>query len=207
MLAVIFFLVSTMAFGQTIGTGPFTVAASTNLELIVSAMTSSNTPSPFIVSYVSAKNDYNAPTTNYWKWLDRNASTKVTVDHQAEGSIDGDSLKVYMGASKKAVSAYKLSNGNIFEMPCSWNLEGSDNDADWTLIHSVNTNQSFGTSSAMYSLTNTVSYDYVRMLVNTSGYYSQQFTIGELELYRTLPATAPVKTIGSTSSTGATVLQ
>lgn len=195
-------------------------------------MTSSNTPSPYVVTDYIAGGGYvwnhNAPENA----LDQNQNTYWYLRRDYwYNSVQGSWMKLDLGSSPTNLSMYRaFFNGNMLTntMLTGWKLQGSNNDSDWTDLD-VKSGYSFpnvsngrtasnGSSFTNYFVIppeNVASYRYIRFYVSEQPPVSESgganvFYLYELELYNvyTPPPPPPCSTvILSTSGTGMVVFK
>ncbi|MGG3504995.1 discoidin domain-containing protein [Paenibacillus lautus] len=138
-------------------------------------MTSNSTPSPYVVSASSADPNYPA-------YLAFDGVNATVTDCWVCPSNSGW-LKIDLG-TQIAVGNYEIEKGYRFaaDAPKEWTFEGSNNDADWTILD-TQTNQINWTNGEKrsYMIANPMSFRYYRVSVVTSE-NSPYLTIGALNL-------------------------
>ncbi|MFB4327347.1 discoidin domain-containing protein [Paenibacillus sp. CR_12] len=138
-------------------------------------MTSNSTPSPYVVSASSADPNYPA-------YLAFDGVNATVTDCWVCPSYTGW-LKIDLG-TQIAVGNYEIEKGYRFvdDAPKEWTFEGSNNDADWTILD-TQTNQINWTKGEKrsYMIANPMSFRYYRVSVVTSE-NSAYLTIGALNL-------------------------
>lgn len=138
-------------------------------------MTSNSTPLPYVVSASSADPNYPA-------YLAFDGVNATVTDCWVCPSYTGW-LKIDLG-TQIAVGNYEIEKGYRFvdDAPKEWTFEGSNNDADWTILD-TQTNQINWTKGEKrsYMIANPMSFRYYRVNVVTSE-NSAYLTIGALNL-------------------------
>lgn len=199
MLVAILVMAAGVALGQT--------------NAIVPTMTASNAPSPFIVSVTNVAEDSIQPA---WKMFDNDASTYAFL--YGVNQVD-DAIIIYMGASKKPVSLYRVfcRNGYDSYFPRAWALEGSVNGSSWTLIDAQNSFSNtlvyelgaWVQASPVYTVSSekVANYDYVRFRCVTNGSaYTDRWYVPELFLWEVVQPLPAIAVLGSSASSGASIL-
>jgi len=134
---------------------------------LVPTMTSNTTPAPYVISMSDLYGAYDA----YYAFDDVGTTflhTGPTCPHW---------VKVDFGVgSNIAVNGYSLRSrdGNVGQAPYDWTFEGSNNDADWSVLNSQSA-QTFESGVVKeYYFSNVTSYRYYRLYVTNTpaGYMS-----------------------------------
>lgn len=187
-------------------------------------MTASNSPSPYIADFYRNgawvfSQDYGG-LREAWKAFDGSDSSGFDYDFAGLGAGYAKTtsmVRIYMGASKIAVSSYQFRTAfgwaDVFAE--DWAVEGSDNGSDWVNIdtqtnvpYTVFTNNY---DSPVYSVasSNVAAYNYVRFRFikkHDADSALNTYYLKEWKMWGTQAAT-PIRSTLSGGSTGVTVLQ
>jgi hypothetical protein len=137
-------------------------ATNTRTDYATPAMTSNNTPSPYVVSASSEFPGIGAPP---WKAFDQQATS---IWHSSGGLPQ--TLDIYLGASGKVVNKYRIKTRDSTPVcfPTAWTIKGSDDGSSWTTLDSRSGISSPGQNqwTSYYSYTN--SYPYRRYRIEAT---------------------------------------
>jgi len=121
-----------------------------------------------------------APSTNGAAW--------VMYDYGSGNS------KVVTHYSMRAISSNPSANDISNDSPKSWNLEGSNDGVNFTILHTVTGAALWAASEVrQYTTTNTSAYRYYRINVTASQGGATWLTINEIWLYNTLQTVRPLQ--------------
>lgn len=123
-----------------------------------------------------------------WVAPSTNGSAWVAYDYGAGNS------RVVSHYSMRAISSNPSANDISNDSPKSWNLEGSNDGTNYTVLHTVNNAPLWSaTETRLYTTTNVTSYRYYRINVLTSQGGATWITINEINLYNTLQTVRPLQ--------------
>ena len=170
-----------------------------NTSDVTTVMTSNTAPSPFVVS---ASSEFNAGYAA-WRAFDHLSGSGGSNAWACTGTTGW--LKIFIGTAC-VVTSYTLtaSADSQTMMARDWTLQGSNNDATWTIIHST-TNQTGWSAAEMrtYTITSPENYSYYKLDI-TANNGDTSIIVGELELLKTYAHNSndltPVMTSNTTPS-------
>lgn len=151
---------------------------------IVPAMTSNNTPAPFVVS---ASVTWGA---NHARFAFSDTTGTPWVTQFMPGTTW---IKVDLGnGNAKAVDAYRMFDNEMFDgdisRPNGWTLQGSNNDSVWIDLDTRYLQDISTPGGNFYTFENITPYRYYRFNFIDLFYYDSQFiTVDEIELYEYFP--------------------
>jgi len=181
---------------ELIGTPPTLVTYERSAYCIHAIMTADNAPSPLVAQFSSGYGD------------------AYTSFDNVEGCgyvICPNSVEIYLGSTSKTATSYAVSVATGYAShPNSWQVEGSINGSDWTVIDSRSCQ--FGwrdTEMRVYGITSPGSYNYYRIVLQASndyGYYYAYASVDELQFIdNTTPVNVDLPSQSSTPSSSVVV--
>jgi hypothetical protein len=153
-------------------------------DIATPAMTSNNTPSPFVAAASSIFNagfdafqafNRNYATNTYWATAGTVLTGWLSIDFGSSIIIDGYTIYGSDGQTRN---------------PRNWTLEGSNNNSTWTVLHTVSGAAAIPASGtySISSIGNTTGYRYYRVNITLNGGSTANVAITELELYERFTA-------------------
>lgn len=154
-------------------------------DIATPAMTANNAPSPFVAA---ASGIFNA-SFDAWRAFNRNGSDGWAGLNNSPQWISMD----FGNNNSVLIDGYTLILPNNTTNPRNWTFEGSNDNVNWTILHTVS-GSGIVASYSVFSIGNITSYRYYRynITLNNGG---TQPNINEIELYR--PNTAALASGGS----------
>lgn len=148
------------------------IVGNTNCIDVTPIMTSNTTPSPYVVSATSRN-------TQPYQMFDNDVSTY----YRSATSFTTGTISIDMG-SPISIDCYTLNNNfNALWSMKSWTFEGSNDNSEWNVLHSVTGKNDWSSDQTYtYVFSNSTAYRYYR--INCTEKTTNSICISEMKLYQ-----------------------